>query len=624
MCGLAGYLDLTGRNRVKREVVERMTAALAHRGPDSDGYLVEREIGIGFRRLAILDLVTGDQPITDESSDVVAFCNGEIFNHEALRAELVATGHRFSTRTDIEVLAHLYEELGADLLDKLSGQFSLALYDRVRHRLMLARDPVGVTPLFYTIVAGQLVFGSEIKAILSHPGVPREVDLCGLDQVLSMPGLVSPRTMFAGVRSLPAGHYLIAEGGQIRVEKYWDLDYPLDSESGSGSGQLSAEEHLHLLERALVDAVSARINADVPYGCYLSGGLDSALITAIASSLVAGRSLPSFSAVLAGDLSEQPYQRLLARSLGTAHTEVPVSPESLVDGLRRAVYYSECPVKESYNVASMELSAAAHHAGLKFMLSGEGADELFGGYVGYKFDQRRVASASAKPGRLLTEQEQRSARLWGNPALLYGRREDELAAAKRAIYSPAAAERLAGHDYGDDLGLDRSLLKGRNILHQRSYLDFKLRLPDHLLGDHGDRMAMAHSVEVRYPFLDRQVIECARRMPPELKLKGYEEKYAVKRVAESRVPDRIIRREKFAFQANASPDLLRLDVAWLNDLLSAERIRREGYFAAAEVDRLRRSHLDTGADLQLMAQDDLLMVVITFGILLETFGLPSL
>jgi asparagine synthase (glutamine-hydrolysing) len=618
MCGIAGCLDLADRQRATRAVAERMSSALAHRGPDSDGYLVERELAIGFRRLAILDLVTGDQPITGEDSTVAAFCNGEIFNHEKLRAKLAAAGHRFRTRSDTEVLVHLYEDLGTNLLDELNGQFALAIYDRVRRRLLLARDHVGIAPLFYTIANGQLVFGSEIKAILRHPAVSREVDLRGLDQVISLPGLVSPRTMFTGIHSLPAGHFLLAESGRIHVSKYWDLDYPPDGEYE----QISAEEHLCALDRALTDAVGMRMRADVPYGCYLSGGLDSSLIASLASSLASGSALATFSAVLSSTLSEVPHQRFMARTLGAAHTEVPVGPETLLSGLPRAVYHSECPLKESYNVASIELSAAVRDAALKFVLSGEGADELFAGYVGYKFDRMRASAPAC--GRALTTEERSCARLSSNTALLYGRREAELTAVKRALYSPAAASQLADHDYRDDLALDRDLLTGRHILHQRSYLDFKLRLADHLLGDHGDRMALANSVEARYPFLDRDVIECARRMPPELKLNGYQEKYAVKQVAEDRVPARIIEREKFAFQANGSPDLLRLDAAWLNDLLSPARARRDGFFAPDAAERLRNEYLNRDIELLLIAQDDVLMVMITFGLFLEAFDLPFL
>jgi asparagine synthase (glutamine-hydrolysing) len=622
MCGLAGYLDLAGRRRPSREVLAHMTATLAHRGPDSDGYLVDRSLGIGFRRLAIIDLVTGDQPIANEDSSVVLFCNGEIFNHEALRANLLASGHRFRTSTDVEVIVHLYEELGTDLLGRLNGQFGFAIHDRRRNRLVLARDLAGIVPMYYTLTGGLLVFGSEIKALLRHPAVPRQVDLRGLDQVLSLPGLVSPRTMFEGISSLPAGHLLIAEDGKPRVERYWDLDYPLEEERDDGEG-VEVDAHLYGLEQALRGAVDLRQRAEVPYGCYLSGGLDSSLIIALASSLDTEAPLASFSAVLANEtLSERAHQRLAARALGTSHTEIPIGPGDLVAGLRKAVYHSECPLKESYNVASIRLSAAVHERGLKFVLTGEGADELFGGYVGYKFD--RMRAASRRRGRPLSADDRLRARLWGNPDLAYGRSQAELEATKRTLYSRKVEAELGPFDYVEHLALDHDRLKDRHILHQRSYLDFKLRLPDHLLGDHGDRMALANSVEARYPFLDPQVIECARAMPPELKLRGFDEKYAVKRIAEHHVPARIVEREKFAFQAHASPDLLGLDAPWLHDLLSSARIAREGYFDPGEVGRLRDRYLDGSTELELIAEDDLLMVVITFGILLETFDLPHL
>jgi asparagine synthase (glutamine-hydrolysing) len=623
MCGLAGYLYLGGRHRAEHAVVDRMIATLAHRGPDSTGRLVENGLGIGFRRLAIVDLATGDQPIANEDGSVVLFCNGEIFNHAVLRAELVAGGHRFRTRSDVEVIVHLYEEHGTDLLSRLNGQFAFAIHDRRRERLVLARDQVALVPMFHTVAAGQLVFGSEIKALLRHPAVRREVDLRGLDQVVSLPGLVSPRTMFEGVCSLPAGHLMVTENGNTRIEKYWDLDYPPQQDTEDSADTAHISEHLHTLERALIDSVELRTRAEVGHGCYLSGGLDSSLVAALAAELGPDRPLPTFSAVLAdAALSERDHQQLVTRTLGTTHTEVPVGPDTLLAGLRQAVYHSECPVKESYNVASLLLSAAMRERGLKFVLTGEGADELFGGYVGYKFDRTRTASR--RPDRPLSTEDQLCASLWGNPDLRYGRSQADLEVGKRALYSPAVAARIGPLDYAEDLALDRGMLKDRHILHQRSYLDVKLRLPDHLLGDHGDRMALANSVEARYPFLDPAVIECARTMPPWLKLHGFEEKHAVKRIAARRLPASIVAREKFAFQANTSPDLLRAGAGWLDDLLAPRRLAREGFFDPGEVARLRAQSLAPDAELHLLAQDDLLMVVITFGILLDVFDLPHL
>src|SRR6185295_6061559 len=231
MCGIAGCLDLRGAGRIDRSVVAAMTEALVHRGPDSSGFHFEPNVALGIRRLKIIDLETGDQPIANEDGTVVMVCNGEIFNYLELRADLIARGHRFSTRTDVEVLVHLYEEYGAALVEHLNGQFAFALYDRRAERLLLARDPFGVNPLYVCESGGLLLFASEIKGILKHPEAPRRIDMVGLDQILSLPGLVSPRTLFDGIDSLPPGHLLIAADGEVATHQYWDLDYPLEGEA---------------------------------------------------------------------------------------------------------------------------------------------------------------------------------------------------------------------------------------------------------------------------------------------------------------------------------------------------------------------------------------------------------
>jgi asparagine synthase (glutamine-hydrolysing) len=617
MCGIAGYADLHERDRPDPRVLTRMADTLAHRGPDSRGTHLSGHVGVEVLRLSIVDLATGDQPIANETGDVVVCCNGEIFNHEALRAELRAAGHRFRTASDVEVLVHLYEELGTELVHRLNGQFSFVLHDLRRRRLVLVRDHVGITPLHYTVTGGLLVFGSEIKALLAHPNVRREVDLTGLDQVLVLPGLVSPRTMFAGIASLPPGHMLVAEDGRVRVERYWDLDYPRsDEDRPTTDSTVDEQEHVARLAAALRGAVELRMRADVPHAFYLSGGLDSSLVAAMAGSLSPERPR-TFAAVFPDErLSERSYQRLMAEKLGAVHTEIPVTPADLLERLPEVVRHCECPLKETYNVASLLLSAAVRRSGAKVVLTGEGADELFAGYIGYRYDQLRAT----RPGPPTGEKRSRT-RLWGNPGLAYGRPLTDPIALRSGLYSRDLAARLESFSCLARPPADPDRLAGRHILHQRSYLDFRLRLPDHLLGDHGDRMALANSVETRYPFLDLAVIECARTTPPDLVLRDFEEKYVVKRVADGYLPAEVVEREKFAFQANASPDLLRVGAGWLDDLLSPARIRREGYFDPDTVRALRDRRTDDELGLDLLVEDDPLMVVITFGLFLETFGL---
>ncbi|HHC25498.1 MAG TPA: asparagine synthase (glutamine-hydrolyzing), partial [Desulfobacterales bacterium] len=272
MCGITGVFNFSGGPPVERDVIERMADALAHRGPDDSGFYVEDRLGFGFKRLSIIDLTSGNQPIYNEDRSIVMICNGEIFNYKELRHELESKGHRFYTHSDVEVLAHLYEEHGTDFLNKLNGQFAFAIFDRKTNTLLLARDHVGIAPLFYTVIDNTFIFASEIKAILKHPLVRREVDLTALDQIFSFPGLVSPRTMFKNIHSLKPGHSILIRDGRIEVNEYWDLNYPLASEIDTGKPE---SYYIEKLDELFSRSVQYRLQADVPVGFYLSGGMDS-------------------------------------------------------------------------------------------------------------------------------------------------------------------------------------------------------------------------------------------------------------------------------------------------------------------------------------------------------------
>jgi len=617
MCGLTGYFDLGSRAPADRETVAAMTAALTHRGPDSDGFFWDEGLAFGFRRLMIIDLETGDQPILNEDGSIVMMCNGEIYNYRALRDELVGRGHRFRTSSDVEVLVHLYEEHGTDFLDRLNGQFAFAIYDRPKRRLFMARDHFGIAPLHYARVGDTLIFGSEIKAILKHPAVRPEVDLTGLDQILSFPGTVSPRTMFAGISSLPAGHTLIADEGGVRTECYWDLDYPVEPDT-----RRREEEHLDALAEALTLAVRYRLQADVPVGFYLSGGLDSSLIGALATR-EAGRSLDSFSITFEdAEINEARHQRAMVDRLGSRHHERVFRATDIADRLATMVRHCECPVKETYNTCAMSLSAMAREAGVPVILAGQGADELFGGYPGYRVD-RSGTRAVGDDLEAIMEDEAR-ARMWGDPAIFYEKNQVAYAETKTALYAERLRERFYDFDATQHPLVDHARLAGRDVFHQRAYLDLKLRLQDHLLGEHGDRMVMMSSIEGRYPFLDIDVVELVRRMPADLKLHGFEEKYPVKQVARPHVPVEIIEREKFGFRAPGSPYLLQQGIDWVADLLSPARIRRQGYFDADVVERLRARYAQPGFRLNPHLETDLLLIVITFNLFLDQFGLPDL
>jgi asparagine synthase (glutamine-hydrolysing) len=620
MCGVVGFLDMRDGRPAERDVLTAMAETLIHRGPDSSGYFVERGTALGFRRLSIIDLATGDQPLYNEDRSIVLVCNGEIFNYRELRRELEQKGHHFRSKSDVEVLIHLYEEHGLDFLNRLNGQFAFALYDRKARRLLLARDQLGVNPLYYTVADGVFIFASEIKAILAHPLVSREVDLTGLDQILSFPGLINPVTMFKRIQSLKSGHYLVVENADIRLREYWDLDYP---EIGALAYDQPGDYYIDRVKDFFERSVAYRLQADVPVGFYLSGGLDSSMVAAMIKRLSPDVARHSFSVGFTDrELSEQKYQRLMAEAVGSVHHELIFDESDIVGEVAKMVYHCECPVKETFNVCSMALSKMSRDADIRVILTGQGADELFAGYMGYRFDQSGVRGGRQYGLEEILEEEIRE-RLWGDRDLFYETDQYAFRDTKMALYSSQVNRVLEDFECVNFELVNKERLRNRHPVHQRSYLDFKLRLADHLLVEHGDRMAMANSVELRHPFLDIDLVEFAMKIPPELKLNELTEKYILKRAAADLIPRQIIEKEKFGFRAPASTYLMRQNCEMVQDLLAHERIKRQGYFNPEAVERLKAQYRREGFTLNPHTEVDLLMVVLTFGLFLDLFGMPN-
>ncbi len=618
MCGICGAYRPSGGCRATDSVIGAMRNAMRHRGPDDEGSFRDDRAALGFRRLSIVDLETGNQPIPNEDQSIWVVCNGEIFNHQAVRAELEARGHVFTTRTDVEVLVHLYEEAGDKLLDRLNGQFAFAIYDTRRNRLFCARDHFGIAPFFYTDIDGEFVFASEIKAILAYPGRSWQVDLTGLDQVLSLPGLVSPRTMFEDIQSLPAGHFIVVDENGTEIAPYWDADYPREE----ATRNMTPEEACAALDMALGAAVRRRLQGDVPVGAYLSGGLDSSLIASLMARTVADP-IGTFS-VTFGDrmYDEDGFQDQVSDQIGSRHYRIAHQWADIEGDLRRSIWHSECPVKETYNTASMALSGAARACGVPVVLSGEGADELFAGYIGYRYDAfRRMSGFGTVPCR--AEQAMRHYVL-GHPTFLYEKDLLSHEAERRGLYSEEVRAKMDGFKFTNWPLVDGEKLEGRHPIHQRSYLDLKLRLADHLVGDHGDRMLMANSVEGRFPFLDVELFEVIRSLPPDLLLNDYVEKYILKETARPYLPPAIIEREKFAFSAPGSAYLLRAKIPWVEEMLSPDIIRAQGYFDVAAVERLKQRALAEEERPTGGAPDDPLLTVLSFGVFLDVFKMPWL
>ncbi|HEX8171692.1 MAG TPA: asparagine synthase (glutamine-hydrolyzing) [Thermoanaerobaculia bacterium] len=610
MCGIAGIFQFDREAPVHAPALAAMTGRLAHRGPDDSGAFTTAGAALGFTRLSIIDLGGGNQPHFSEDGSIVSVCNGEIYNFRELRASLEQRGHRFRSRCDVEVLVHLYEEYGAALVDRLNGQFAFAILDRRKRELLLARDHAGIAPLFYTRTRDALLFASEIKALLVHPDVHPEVHLEGLDQVLTFPGLVAPATMFRGIHALPAGHLLRVREDEVALQEYWDLDYPVEPVPSPAS--------IDALDDALRNAVSRRLVADVPVGFYLSGGLDSSLIGSMVHALRPDQRFHSFSIAFAdAAIDERRHQRTMARRLETIHHETEFAQADIIERLRDAVWFAEAPLKESYDTCSLALSRLVRDSGLKVVLTGEGADELFAGYVGYRMDETRMRGGEDELDELLEDELREE--LWGDPRFFYERDYYRFREVKRELYAPDVAAQLPSFDATRRAPVQLEKLRGRHPMHRRSYIDFKLRLSDHLLADHGDRVAYASSVEARYPFLDRDVIEIARTLPPSLLVRDSVEKFAVREVARRYLPREIAAREKFGFVAPGSPYLLRRRIDWIEDLLAPATIKRQGLFDVAAVERLKAQARRDGAAINTTFETDLLMIVLTMGIFLERF-----
>ena len=617
MCGIAGVWYTEKDRCPEPGTVEAMTIRLAHRGPDDEAFHVVPGFGLGFRRLSIIDIEGGRQPFVSEDGSIVSACNGEIYNWRELRAELEARGCVFRTHCDTEVVLHAYREYGPGFVERLNGQFAYAVFDRETHTLCLGRDQAGITPMFYTIHDNAVIFASEIKAVLAYPGVEKRVNLTALDQVFSFPGFISPHTMFDGIFSIRPGHYSVFSPSGVRDVEYWDLIYPETGDNG-----MSEDQAVSVLEEALRQAVEYRLQADVPVGFYLSGGLDSSLVGSLIHDLAPDIRRHSFSiGFTSPEIDERRFQRIVAQQTGSYHHEVTFHPADVERMMPEVIRLTECPLKETYDVCSLMLSGLVREHGMKVVQTGEGADELFAGYVGYRMDSQR--SVSGLEGVEAMMEADIRHRLWGDADLMYERDFIPLRENKEAIYHPELAHQLDTFECIQEPLVDVSRISGRHPSHKRSYLDFKMRLADHLLSDHGDRMAYGSSVEARYPFLDTGVIDAAVSIPPGLLVKDGKEKHVLRRVAERYLPQEIMRREKFSFVAPGSPYLIASGIDWAAEVLDPAVIERQGYFNTDTVERLRMMYSEDGYSVNQTFDNDLLMIILTFGLFMREFEMPD-
>jgi asparagine synthase (glutamine-hydrolysing) len=603
MCGIAGIVDLTGTAPPDEAVLRRMLATIRHRGPDGAAIFLGPAAGLAHARLSIVDLSGGRQPICNEDGTIWVICNGEVFNYPELRDELLARGHRFRTGSDTEIIVHLYEERGAGCVEPLIGDFAFAIWDSRARRLLLGRDRVGVRPLFYTTeVSGQLRFASEIKALLADPAMPRALDLQALDQTFTYWSPLPGRTMFEGVKELPAGHVLVAEGGQVRTEPYWSLSFAPDPPGTRGEEEYAAE-----LRELLVDATRLRLRADVPVGAYLSGGLDSSAITAIVRHYT-GNSMETFSVAFTdAAYDERSFQEVMARALGTRHRVLEVSEREIGAAFPEIVWHAEAAMLRTSPAPLFLLSRFVRQHGLKVVLTGEGSDEFLGGYNIFKeakirhFWARRpdsrlrplllrrlgygyIAGLDRTPPAYLQAHFGQGLDEIDNPGYSHLVRWRSTARLKR-FFSPEVRAALDGADDGDELDAALAGIESvRDPVARAQHVEAAIFLPQYLLSSQGDRVGMAHAVEGRFPFLDHRFIEFCNRLPTSLKLHGLTEKYLLKQSLGDLIPPAIRERPKQPYRAPIARSFLGAGApAYVAELLSPDRVREAGYFNAAAV-----------------------------------------
>ncbi|HET9406357.1 MAG TPA: asparagine synthase (glutamine-hydrolyzing) [Candidatus Sulfotelmatobacter sp.] len=604
MCGIAGILK-SDNAAVDRTELCRMISTLHYRGPDAQGFHIAGPLGFAHARLSIIDLQSGDQPMSTVDRRYWITFNGEIFNYIELREELISKGHSFATRSDTEVILNAYREYGEDCVRHFNGQWAFAIWDTVEQKLFLSRDRAGVRPLFYTQTGDSFLFASEIKALFTSPEVSRDFDPIGMDQIFTFWLALPPRTPFKSISQLPPGYSMTVQGDHIRLHQYWSPPYGQAVDSLNGNDQARAEELLHLL----YDATRIRLRSDVPVGAYLSGGIDSTLTTALIRKIAHDR-LRSFSITFAeAEFDEGPYQRQASAFIGTQHSSVSCSQNDIAKVFPHVIQHAEQPLFRTAPAPMFLLSKLVRENGFKVVLTGEGADEALGGYDIFKEAKIRRFwgnNLDSKWRPLLLKrlypflpdfQKQPAANLrhffrvteedLSNPLFSHLPRW-ELTAKLKLLFSPDFQAAIGKYDALAQLA-ESLPPEFRSWPHfsQAEFLEARYFLPGYLLSSQGDRVAMAHSVEGRYPFLDYRVIEFAAKLPVRSKMRVLNQKYILKRACEGLIPESILQRPKQPYRAPDGKCFFDQDAPdYAKELLSPEQIKKAGIFDSRAVNML--------------------------------------
>lgn len=614
MCGIVGKLSWN-QQAVDADAMASMIDMVRHRGPDSVGIYTNNGIGLAHARLSVIDLESGRQPMKTADGRFVITFNGEIYNYVELRETLMARGCQFRTRSDTEVVLHAFREYGARCVEYFNGQWALAIWDDVERRLFLSRDRFGIRPLFYTRAEWGFLFASEIKSLFAHQGVAREIDPRGLCQLLTYWAPLAPVTLFRGIEEFPPGHNLFVDANRrIRPSRYWSLDY--EPETACQSSEEWGEE----LRELLADATRLRLRADVPVGAYLSGGLDST-VTASLTRRFCGDRLRTFSVTFDDEeYDESEHQRTAAACLGGGHRALQCTYHHIARVFPQVVWHAEKPVFRTAAAPLKLLAEMVHAAGLRVVLTGEGADEMLGGYDIFKEAKVRrfcatqcdsklrarlfselypyLPNVQAQPPAFRQAFFRTSAEDLKNPLVSHLPRWRMSEQTKRFLTADYAWDGQANGQYEAVMNRLPADFGRWPPFCQAQYLETAILMPGYILSTQGDRMAMAHGVEGRFPFLDHRVAQLAARLPPRLKMKGIEEKYLLKKAFRDVVPREIARRKKQPYRAPDAASFFTRDWKstredYVSELLSPERLQEGGVFQPPVVAKLLRK-IDNG------------------------------
>lgn len=595
MCGIAGIYNLSNNKDVPLDTLKNMVSMVQHRGPDGFGFYNDERTGLAHARLSIIDLENGWQPIHNEDKTIWIIFNGEIFNYLELRDNLLSRGHSFYTNSDTEAIIHLYEDYGVECLEHLNGQFAFAIWDKREERLFIARDRIGIRPLFYTFVDDSFIFASEIKSIFMDERVERTIDIYALDQIFTLWMTISPRTVFRNIFELPAGHFMIVKNKTRKIEKYWDVDFMPDNRNKS------EDEYAEQLRELLIESTKLRLRADVPVGAYLSGGIDSSVITMLIKKFTA-TPLRTFSVAFYDEAyDESIHQKSMIEYLNTDHGNIRCTYSDIGHIFPEVIWHSEKPILRTAPAPLYLLSKLVRENGYKVVLTGEGSDEILAGYDIFKEAKiRKFIEKFPESRRRPLILKRLYPYLANSPArsLQYAQKFfniDTVALPReyfshfprwnttakiKFFFSDHVKEKLKLHNTFDELSLALSDdMVNYDYLSQAQYLEIKTLLSGYLLSSQGDRMTMANSVEGRYPFLDHRVVEFSSKLPPNIRMKVLVEKYILKKSTCDLLPVSITNRSK---QPYMSPDSKSFfdgsNMDYIEDILSETNLKKTGYF----------------------------------------------